>query len=200
MQLTATTTGVARRVLDVALLALILLVLAVVVLARGIPAITGGATFVVGGGSMEPTIPLGAVVVATPVDAHDLAIGDVVSLQVGERHTIFTHRIVRTLERDGAIWLQTKGDANEKNDPSIVPATDVIGRVAFSAPYAGYVVHLLGTLQGVGFLVALGVLMLAGAWFLESIDIDQREAIRRRAAAGRTPILPEAPAGPGVLA
>jgi len=66
MALVHTLTRAARRTLDIVLIALILLVLATVVVARVIPAVTGGATFVVGGGSMEPGIPMGAVVIATP--------------------------------------------------------------------------------------------------------------------------------------
>ena len=36
---------------------------------------------------------------------------------------IFTHRIVRIAERAGAIWIETKGDANATADPSLTPAT-----------------------------------------------------------------------------
>jgi signal peptidase len=130
---------------------------------------------------MEPTIPLGAVVIATPVDVRQLAVGDVVSVAVGEHHTVFTHRITRLVDVDGAPWIETKGDANQEADPSIIPATAVIGRVAASLPYAGYAVRLLSTAQGVMFLLALGVLVLAGAWLLESLEIDLEVATARKA-------------------
>ena len=152
-------------------------------MARVIPAVTGGATFVVGGGSMEPAIPMGAVVIVTPVSADQLVAGDVVSVKVGDKQAIFTHRITRLVDREGAIWLQTKGDANEDQDPSIIPATAVIGRVAVTMPYAGYAVRLLSTAQGVLFLLALAMLTLAGAWLLESLELDQAAARRRAAAA-----------------
>jgi signal peptidase len=199
MRLLAAATGIARRTLDLVLLALILVVLATVLIARIIPAITGGQTFVVGGGSMEPAIPLGAAVIATPVDTAELAVGDIVSLQVGEQRAIFTHRITQVIDRDGETWLRTKGDANETPDPSIVPATAVIGKVTLTLPYAGYVIRLLGTLQGVAFLVALAILVLTTAWILEGFEEDQRAAIRRRAAAAQARILPDPPAaGHGV--
>jgi signal peptidase len=140
---------------------------------------------------MEPAIPMGAVVIATPVAAEELVVGDVVSLKVGEQQAIFTHRITRVLEREGAVWLQTKGDANEAEDPSIIPATAVIGRIAVTLPYAGYLVRLLSTAQGVLFLLALAILTLAGAWLLESLEIDQ--AIARH----RARRLTDAPAGGG---
>lgn len=187
-------TRLARRALDVVLIALILLVLATVAIARVIPAVTGGATFVVGGGSMEPTIPLGAVVIATPVDVDGLAVGDVVSVSIGEQHTVFTHRITRIVQVHGEPWIETKGDANEDVDPSIIPASAIIGRVGASLPYAGYAVRLLGTAQGVLFLLALGVLVLAAAWLLETLEIDQEVARARKALVA---MAHDAPAGEG---
>jgi len=186
-----------RRTLDIVLIALILLVLATVIVARVIPAVTGGATFVVGGGSMEPTIPMGAVVIAIPAPAEELAIGDVVSLQVGEDKAVFTHRITRLVQREGALWLQTKGDANDSEDPSIIPATAVIGRVAVTLPFAGYLVTVLSTAQGVIFLLALGIFILAGAWLLESLEIDQAAA-RRRASQALGAMTGDGPTGEGV--
>lgn len=188
-------TRAVRRTLDIVLIALILLVLATVAVARVIPAVTGGATFVVGGGSMEPAIPIGAVVIATPVAAEDLVVGDVVSVRVGEKQAIFTHRITRLAEREGAVWLQTKGDANDDDDPSIIPATAVIGRVAVTLPYAGYAVRLLSTAPGVLFLLALAILTLAGAWLLESLELDQ--ALARHRAARRMAGMADARAGGG---
>jgi len=184
-------TRFARRTLDVLLLLLIGLVVLTMVLARVIPAITGGSTFVVGGASMEPTIPLGSAVVDVPVQATDLAVGDVVSLRVGERHAVFTHRIVRLAARDGAVWLETMGDANPAPDPSLVPATDVIGRVGLSVPLAGYLISIMGSVQGLLFLVSLGVLVLAGAWMLESLEDELAESARRRARDGFGPLVPD---------
>ena len=54
MSLAHRITRLARRTLDVLLVLLIALVLATVVIARGVPWVTGGSTFIVGGGSMEP--------------------------------------------------------------------------------------------------------------------------------------------------
>jgi signal peptidase len=191
-----TITRTARRTLDLLLILSIVLVIATVVIARVVPWLTGGTTFVVGGGSMEPAIPLGAVVIAAPVTDEDLAVGDVVSVQVGEQHAIFTHRITRLVDRDGDLWLQTKGDANEDPDPSIIPASSVIGRADVVLRYAGYAVQLLGSGQGVLFLLAFGVFTLAGAWLLESLEIDQAIA-RARMSRRLTPMTPDGPAGEG---
>jgi signal peptidase I len=182
---------IARRTLDVLLILFIGLVVVTMVIARGIPAVMGGSTFVVAGGSMEPTIPLGSAVVTVPVAATDLAVGDIVSLRVGEQHAVFTHRIIRLAERDGAVWLETRGDANTAADPSIVPATDVIGRVSLSIPLAGYLVMVMSSLQGMLFLLSLGGLVLAGTWMLEALEDDLAESVRRRAHEGFGPLLPD---------
>jgi signal peptidase len=173
-------TATVRRLLDLVLLAMILTVLASLVVARLVPAITGGPTYVVGGGSMEPTIPIGAVVVDLPVAASDLQVGDVVSVKVGPQQALFTHRITRTLERDGAVWIQTKGDANPTPDPSIIPATAVAGRVSTVIPYLGYPIQLLSSLAGVAFLLSIGLVTLLGAWLLETLEDDQRAWLHRR--------------------
>jgi signal peptidase len=196
MSLVIAATAIFRRMLDLALLALILIVLTALVVARLIPAVTGGPTFVVGGGSMEPTIPLGSVVVDTPVKAADLAVGDVVSIKVGAAQAVFTHRITRLVPRDGALWIQTKGDANDTEDPSIVPAATVLGRVSVTIPALGYVVQLMATMAGVAFLMSLGMLTLLGAWLLEILEEDERTAwSQRRVSAGAMAV--EVAAEPG---
>jgi signal peptidase len=180
MQLAIALTTTLRRFLDLVLLALILTVLASLVVSRVVPAVTGAPTFVVGGGSMAPTIPLGSVVVDKPVAASDLAVGDVVSVKVGPQNAIFTHRIVRLVQREGALWIETKGDANPTVDPSIIPATAVVGRVDSWIPYLGYPIELLSTMAGVAFLLSVGMVTLIAAWLLESLEEDQRAWIYRR--------------------
>ncbi len=180
MALSIALTATLRRLLDIALIALVGVVLSALIVARLIPAVTGLPTYVVGGGSMQPTIPLGAVVVPERVGPTDLQVGDIVTLQVGTQHAVFTHRITRLVTRDGALWIETKGDANPTVDPSIIPATDVVGRVNTTVPYIGYVVQLLSLPQGVVFLVASGLLLLLVAWVLESLEEDQRAFVYRR--------------------
>jgi signal peptidase len=192
MNLASILTRATRRTLDILLIAVILVVLATIAIARIIPSVTGGSTFVVGGGSMEPTIPFGSVVIVTPVATSDLHVGDVVSMRVGKEEAVFTHRIVRLVPRDDGLWIETKGDNNAKPDPSIIPASTVVGRLQVSIPYAGYAVRLLSTGPGVLFLLAIGVMILAGAWFLESLELDH-EVARRQAARARAALAIDAP-------
>ena len=60
-------------------------------------------------------------------------IGDIVTYQVGENRV--THRVIRK-ERKGYV---TKGDANNKEDPTVVTADQIIGKVIFVLPCLGYV-------------------------------------------------------------
>ncbi len=180
MTVALTASMIARRGLELVLVALIGVVFMALVVARVVPAVTGVPTFVVSGGSMDPIIRIGSVVIDEPVAVGKLAVGEVVSLKVGPQQAVFTHRITRIVERDGSVWIETKGDANRTIDPSLVPASAVIGRVAFSVPLLGYVVQMLGTLSGLGLLLMLGVLTLVGASALDLVEEEIRDARRRR--------------------
>lgn len=191
MPFVALVTRVARKTLDVLLVLLIVGVLGVVVLARVLPAVTGGTTFVVGGPSMEPAIPLGSAVHAEPVDPATLRAGDVVSLQAGLKHAVFTHRITRIVTLPDGTYIETKGDNNEAPDPSLVPVEDIVGRVTVSVPLAGFGIALMSSYQGVMFLIAFGLVLLASAWLLETIEEEQQESMRRAARQALAALAPE---------
>jgi signal peptidase I len=175
----ARTVGVLRRLLDALLLALILVVLVGVVLGKLVP-LTGRETIVIGGRSMEPTLPLGAAIVNGRVDPATLAAGQIVSLKAGPQNTIYTHRIVAVVDRADGRWVQTKGDANPEEDPTLVPSSAIVGRTELIIPLAGYLIALLSLPAGVMFIIGLAASLLAGAWLLESVESDGSRS--RRAA------------------
>ncbi len=168
----------------------------ILVLSRVLPAVTGGTTFVVGGPSMEPAIPIGSAVLAVPVPPGDLHPGDVVSIRVGAKHAVFTHRIVRLATLPDGLYLETRGDGNEHPDPALVPATAVIGRVSVQVPWVGYGLALLGSVQGVSFVIAFGIVLLAGAWLLETLEDEQQESMRRAARQAPATFAPESSGEP----
>lgn len=105
-------------------------------LSSALPIPGGIKTFVVQSGSMEPAIRTGSVVVVKPADSY--AIGDVITF--GPRSKTkppTTHRIVEV--RDDGNYV-TRGDANTDDDMRTVSRYEVIGRVLFSVPFAGYAV------------------------------------------------------------
>ena len=157
-----------RDVCDAALILLVALCLLTIALGRVLP-LTGGTTLAVAGGSMEPAIHLGSAIVVEPVDPRSLAVGDVVSLRSGPERAIFSHRIIRVVVRDGTVWIETKGDANATADPSLTPASQVIGRASATIPWAGYLIALLSSLHGIVFVVSLGLVLIVAASLVEGV-------------------------------
>jgi signal peptidase len=193
MRMLAGATKWLRRIVDLALIALIVAVLVAVALGKIVP-FTGRQTIIIGGGSMEPAIPLGSAAVVTPVDPSTLAVGDVVSMKIGAEATTYTHRIVTVGDRPDGRWIRTKGDANPTLDPTLVPATAVLGRVELAIPLVGYLMALLSLPVGVVFVLGLAATLLAIAWLLESLEPPKLVAVRRTlpaaALVGPRPITP----------
>ena len=174
-----------RRLPEIALVALALLVFATAVALRVLP-LTGRTVMVVNGPSMEPAIGLGAAVIVESVPSSDLAVGDIVSIKVGPDHAVFTHRIIRLVERPDGLWIETKGDANRDPDPSITPASAVIGHVAVSIPRLGYLVAALSSPSGTGMVLGLAGLLLALAMLISPNAPADRGSSLGRSSRGRS--------------
>lgn len=82
-------------------------------------------------GSMEPVLKTGGIVFTDTKDRRP-EIGDIVTYQAGENRV--THRVIRK-ESEGYV---TKGDANNKEDPTVVTADQITGKVIFALPCLGY--------------------------------------------------------------
>ena len=120
--------------------------------------LTGRELFTIIGGSMEPSIPVGSLVIATPVDAMTVAVGDIVTIR-DDNGTVVTHRVTRVVDAVGGRSFEMKGDANQAPDGGLVPARALVGAAGQFVPYAGYARAFLSTLTGLiatfSFLVAL---------------------------------------------
>ena len=176
MRMLAAATAGLRRLLDLLLIALIVAVLLGILLGKLVP-LTGRQTIIVGGSSMEPAIALGAAIVIQPVPADALGVGDVVTLRAGDKGAIFTHRIIDVVDRADGRWIRTKGDANAAPDPTLVHSSAVIGRSEFSIPLVGYLLALLSIPTGILFLIGLAACLLAGAWLLESLELERADRV-----------------------
>lgn len=98
--------------------------------------------FVVQSGSMEPEIHTGSVVYVTAVEEDDLAVGDNITFKLTETVN-GTHQIIEILgeeEDSGKLMFRTKGTANEHADEGYVTIDEIVGKVRFSLPYAGYAI------------------------------------------------------------
>lgn len=127
--------------LGLALVALaLILMLAVVVGPRIFPYQSYGVL----SGSMVPNLPVGSMVFVTQVDASDLKVGDVITVNNPTRPgTLVTHRIVELKNTGNGKAIITKGDANGNPDPWFVNATGKGWRMAFNVPYLGYIVGFI---------------------------------------------------------
>ena len=152
------------------------------VLSHGYVSLFGHSLFRVVTGSMEPEIPVGAILVAKETDITQLRIGDIVcffSLESGRFGQIITHRIVNILlSEDGMVMLQTKGDANLVSDIQYVTAQNLIGKVTFYTGRDNAAAGILSFLtSGMGFMtcLALPALLIAGMIMQESVNSMKRE-------------------------
>ena len=125
---------------------------------------TGHRLFVVGGASMEPSIPKGSLVITRDTFPVALGVGDVVTYQ--HHGATVTHRIAAVADYGDARIFTTKGDANDAADPDAVTFDDRVGLVVAQLPVAGYAVALL---QSTGRLLSVVVAALIAMWALRSV-------------------------------
>ncbi len=127
----------------------------------------GFETYTVRGGSMSPTIPLGAMVLVQREPGSAVNAGDVITFEA-PNSTIVTHRVVGRTAGDAPTFI-TQGDANPNPDPDMVPSTSVVGRVIFSVPAAGAALVAVSTLAGAIVVAALLVTLMVGGWFIDGL-------------------------------
>jgi signal peptidase len=144
-------------------------VLATVVLALTVgPRFLPYQTYTVLSGSMEPTLPIGSVIVTVPAQAEELKVGDVITI-ANPQHagTLVTHRIFSVESSAQGRGFKTKGDANQAPDSWIVPANGGGWRYAFAIPYLGYILSALQSGLGRLVLLILPTLLLGGLLLVE---------------------------------
>lgn len=100
--------------------------------------------FYVRSGSMAPTIPVGALVMATRAAAADLGPGDVIIFQRPDQPGVMVVHRIQAVEQSaaGPVFV-TRGDANGSPDAWRVPATGDGWRARCSFPGAGFTVAWL---------------------------------------------------------
>lgn len=122
-------------------------------------------------GSMAPALNTGDMVVTAPVLPETLKVNDIVVFHTPNTMTnLICHRVLSIMEAP-ELTFQTKGDANKNPDPFLVPATDLVGKLAFHIPLLGYAVQFLQTKSGlIIFLVFPGVILTA--WCLRRLKSE----------------------------
>lgn len=162
----------------------VLLVLAVLlclyvtaqVITQGYATFGGYTMFRVVTGSMEPTIPVGALLICQSEEIGQIRMGDIICFQAQEAQIagkIVTHRVVQILSgAEGTTLLRTQGDANLVADSYFVDQASMIGKVIWHTGEDSHVAKIFSFFtNGVGFLscIVLPCLVLAGLLLKESM-------------------------------
>lgn len=174
----------------IGLLVTVLLILAVAlclyavvqVLSYGYVNIGGFMMFRVVTGSMEPTIPVGALLVTRQTDIETIRMGDIICFRTQEAEIwgkIVTHRVVGVLEAaNGGILLETKGDANLVMDGYYVDQSNFVGKVIWHTGDGSVLANILSLFTSkIGFLgcIVFPSLLLAALILRDSVNSIRNE-------------------------
>ena len=158
------------------------LYVAIQVVSNGYASFGGYMMFRVVTGSMEPTIPTGALLISEQTDLAEIQQNDIICFRTQEAQIsgkIVTHRVVERLEgADGSVLLRTQGDANLVADSYFVDQDHLIGRVIWHTGEDSTLASIFSFFSnGVGFLgcIVLPCLLLAGLVLRECMGNIRRE-------------------------
>ncbi|WP_166979077.1 signal peptidase I [Paramicrobacterium fandaimingii] len=145
------------------------------ILVIAVPKLVGGVPLTVLSGSMEPTLPVGSLVVVRPVAPDDVRVGDIVTyLPNPDDPTAITHRVTAINHNgDGSRVFTFTGDANATADAP-VREQQVRAEVWYAIPGLGYVNSAVNG-DDTGWVVYAA----AGAFFLWAIVLWVKAARTR---------------------
>lgn len=151
------------KVISTVALALAMILCVVVisqVLSQGYVSVCGYSMFRVTTGSMEPTLPVGTLLIVKEVPIEQIEQDDIVTFRSKSSNmlgAVITHRVVNIFENtQGQIFLETKGDNNSDPDGSFVEQNNLIGRVVYNTSSGNIFSELMGVLTDpVGFFACI---------------------------------------------
>lgn len=161
MPLKETMTKTIRTIWNAATNIIVALVVLIAIALVGVRLI-GLQVFTVLSGSMEPTYQVGSLIYVKDVDYKELKSGDVITFMMDE-DTVATHRIVEVVpdENDSdTLRYQTKGDANDAVDGSLVHYKNVIGSPVFTIPKLGYFADYIQNPPGMYVAISVSAILL----------------------------------------
>ena len=133
-------------------------------------------------GSMEPTYHVGSLIYVKDVDTDELKAGDVITYMLDE-DTIVTHRIADVIpdETDPSIIrFQTKGDANDSVDGSLIHYKNVIGTPVFSIPKLGYLANYIQKPPGRYIAISAGAIILLLVFLPDLFSDDDKSEKKKK--------------------
>lgn len=126
----------------------------------------GFSVFRVVSDSMEPAIPVGALILSHETDIEKIEVGDIICFRSYESYMnnqIVTHRVVGITEQNGDIALRTRGDSNNSEDGFFVTRNNLVGKVILHTEEGSFITNAYSVLtSGVGFftLIVIPVLLI----------------------------------------
>ena len=152
------------------------------VLSNGYVDMGGIMMFRVVTGSMEPTIPVGALLVTQQVDIESIQMDDIVCFRTQASEIwgkIVTHRVVGIWENEaGSLLLETKGDANLVADGYLVDRMNLVGKVIWHTGDGSVLANILALFTSkIGFLgcIVFPALLLSAMILKDSVSSIRQE-------------------------
>lgn len=141
------------------------------VINRGYVSFFGYSFFRVSTGSMEPSIPVGSLIMTKETSINDIELNDVVSFYSKEAYMqgrIITHRVVaKDVGSDGKVYLTTRGDANSAADIHFVDSENLIGKLLWCSENGNFFADLLAFVSsGFGFFACIALPAIVIAIFI----------------------------------
>lgn len=124
-------------------------------------------------GSMEPTIPVGSVIVVKPQPQYEA--GDIITFKTPgstKKNDFTTHRILEIKTSNGITTFVTKGDANDDSDREFIDRQDIVGKERFAVSLVGYLIGYIKTLPGLVLIIIIPAVIIV----YEEIRKIHREA------------------------
>lgn len=114
--------------------------------------------------SMFPEIESGDLIICRTAQPEDIAVGDVISFfdPAGNGSSMVTHRVVEVTQENGSLAWRTKGDANNVEDSTLVPAENLVGVYRSRIAGAGNIAMFMQTTQGLILCVICPIVLLVG--------------------------------------
>lgn len=121
--------------------------------------------------SMEPAYKVGSLVYVKSIPAEEIVVGDAITFVMNEDLLVATHRVVEIDQENQR--FTTKGDANKIVDGSPVHFNNLLGRVAFTVPFLGYVANFINTPSGRWVAVAVVLFIILLLFLPDLFKVDK---------------------------
>ena len=129
-----------------------------------VPSIGGTFPLIVLTDSMYPEIESGDLIICHQEEAEDIQVNDIIAFfdPQGNGSSIVTHRVLEVTQENGELAFKTKGDANNTEDKSLVPANNLVGVYQTRIPGLGNVAIFMQSSTGLIVCVVLPIILLVG--------------------------------------